>query len=130
MATNAFTPRLKTKSAMRHVRRLGIHVALQAGETSLAPDQQHARHAAVWNVAGGATFHFHDRVLEKEWAALLDMTACTPFPIGLAQHRLVASAMRAVAVRTFHQAFGNAMMAWQRKLSGDDAVTGKTKFRL
>jgi len=106
----------EAEPSMRHVRGLRIDVALQAEETSLAAQQQLPIHSAVRRMACCATFDLYRRVLKNEWAAFLDVTLNTNFPVCLLQHGLIVCAVGVVAVRTFHEAFRHSVMRRQREL--------------
>src|SRR5689334_16378822 len=83
MAARAIAPGLETQPAVRHIGRERIHVALQAQEPLLAPDQQVPVHTAVRRVAGRTAFYLDGGVLEHEWPPLLDVALRTGFPAGL-----------------------------------------------
>jgi hypothetical protein len=130
VAPYTFAHRGKAQAAMRNIRREGIHVALEAEEAAFAPHKQHPCHCSVRTMAGDAAFDLHGRMLENVRPALLGMTVDAPFPVRFAKHRLVAGSMRTVAVRTFHQAFRNAVVTRQRELRLNNAMACETKLGL
>ena len=123
MAADAFAHRRKTQAVVRHIGRLRIDVTLQAQEPSFAAQQQVAGNAAMRTVASCATFDLDCRMFEHVRAAFLGVATDAAFPIRFPKHRLVPRTMRTVAVRTFHQTFGNSMVAWESKLGLDHPVT-------
>jgi len=80
MAARAIAASLEAALAMRHVDRCRIDVALNTKQALLAPIQQHLIYAAVRRVASGTSFHLHGRMLEYEWAALLDVAIHASLP--------------------------------------------------
>ena len=111
MTPHAFTHRRETQPAVGNVGCLRINVTLQAKESTLAAQKQHPADTSMRGVASDATFNFHGSVLEDKWPSLFGMAVDAAFPIGLTKHWLVPRPVRAVAVRTFHQTFGNTMVA-------------------
>jgi hypothetical protein len=125
-----FAHRGKAQAAMRNIRRLGIHVTLQAEEATFAPHKQHPCNCSVRTVAGDAAFDLHCRMFENEWPALFGMTVDAAFPVRSAKHRLIAGSMRTVAVRTLHQPFRYAVVTRQCELRLDHAMACETQFGL
>ena len=115
MAACAIAPRLEAEAAVRHLE-CGLDVALQAEETLLPANQQHAVHASVRRVARGTSLDFDGGVLKDEWAALFDVALRAGLPSRLAQRRAIGIAVSVVAIRAFQRAFGNPMMRRQREL--------------
>ena len=130
MATGAIAARLETQPAVRHVGGERIHMALQAQKPGFTADQQHLVDAAVRRVARRAAFDFHGGVLEDKRPAFFDVALRAGFPAALPQRGAVRSAMRIVAVRALHRAFGNAVVRGQRELRLDVAVASVAQFRL
>ena len=110
MAARTLPLRREAEPAMRHVRGLRIDVALQAQKTSLATQQQLAIYSAVRRMARCAAFDLYCRVLENEWAALLDVTFNTNFPICLLEHGLIVCPVGAMAVGTLHETLRNTVV--------------------
>jgi len=130
MTTDAFSARCKTQSAVRHIRRLWINVALQTKETPLAAQEQHPADASMRRMTGDATFHLDRSMLEYEGAPLFCVATDATLPICLFQHWLVARSVGVVAVGAFHLTFGHAVMRRQYKLRFDRPVTGIAKIGL
>ena len=115
---------------MGHVIRDRIHVALQAQKPLLAAHQKHAVDASVRGVARNATFDFRGGMLENKRSAFFRVALNAGLRTVTNQFGAVGGAMRVVAVRTFHSAFGNAVMRGKRKLGLDITVTLVAEFRL
>ena len=69
-------------------------------------------------------------MFKYERTTLFGVTVGADFPIRLAQHGLIVRAVWIVAVRTLHQAFGNAMMCRQCELCLNCGVALIAQLRL
>jgi len=115
---------------VRHVRREWIHVALQAKQALLAPNQELAIHASVRGVARSAAFYFHGRVFEDKGSAFFRVAVSAGFGSVLAERCESGASVRVVAIGAFHQAFRQAVMGRQRELRLNVAVASKAQLRL
>jgi len=131
VAANAFAARLKAQPGVRH---LGLvmktGVALETKLAPLAPNQQEIVGASVRVVACDAALDFDRRVLVNERAALFYVAIDARFETRLFQACRVQRAVRVVAIRALHQAFGNPMVLGKRELGLNGLVTGEAGFRL
>jgi hypothetical protein len=131
VAPRAFAAVLKPQPAMRSLRQLvKSRMALQAELPPFAANQQHPVSGAVRTVTTHTTFNFGRRVLMNKRTTLLDMALGACFRLGLYQARRVQGSVRTVAVRAFHQTFGNTVMNRLCKLTSNGGVTRVTKIRL
>src|ERR1700681_3566773 len=130
MATGAIAAGLETQPAVWHAGGVQIHMTLQTQKPGFPPDQQHLVDAAVGRVTSSTAFNFYGGVLEDIWPAFFNVALRAGFPAPLPQRGAVRSAMRIVAVRALHCAFGDAVVRGQRELRLDVAVTSVAQFRL
>ena len=105
-------------------------VALQAELPAFAPDQQQAVGSPVWIVAADAALRLHCRVLEHKRSAFLDVALHAGFLSWIIEAGHVLRTVRAVAVRTLHQPFGNTVVFGLRKLGLNRLMATEAERRL
>src|SRR5262245_49612481 len=115
---------------MRNIRRLWIHVALQAQEAAFTAEQELSIDRPMRRVTARASLDLHCSVFKDKRTTLFRMAVDASFPCRFSQHWLIVRAVRVVAIRTLHQAFGNTMMSGQCKLGLHCRMTRKTQPRL
>ena len=115
---------------MRNVWCLRIHVTLEAQESSFPSQQKHSVYRSVRGMARCAAFRLYGRVFKNKGAALFRVALDADLPVRVAEHHLIAGSMRIVAIRAFHQSFGDAMMRGQSVLGLYRFVALITKVRL
>lgn len=131
VAADALAARLKSQASVRNTGlRVKPGVALQAELPAFAPHQQHAIGTAVRVVADHASFHLGRRVLEYIRPAFLDVALHASFRTRMVQAGDIFRAVRIVAVRTFQEPFGNAVVLGQSELRLNSLVADKTQRRL
>jgi hypothetical protein len=69
-------------------------------------------------------------MFENPWAAFLHVTVRAHFPVGVAQHDVIAGAMGVMAVRALHETLGYAMMRGKRELCFNRLMTAIAKIGL
>ena len=130
VTAGAIAASLETQPPVWNVGCKWIDVALEAQQALLPARQKHSIHASVGRVARRAAFHLYGRVLEYKRPALLGMALGASLPSALSKRGAIGSAMRVVAIGTFHQAFRHAVMGRQRELRLNVAVASIAEFRL
>lgn len=131
MAASAFPAGLKAQAAVFN-RRLVVNssVALQAELPAFATNKEHVIRASVRVMACDASLHLHGRMLVHVRSRLIHMTCNAGFELWAIEVGTVLRTVRIVAVRAFHQAFGNPVMRRQRELSPDGRMARVTQLRL
>jgi hypothetical protein len=131
VAPRAFTGVLEAESPVGRLRQfVKSGVALQTELAAFTANQQVLIGGAVRAMATGTTFDLGGWVLVDKRSFLFDVTAGTGFRRCLHETGRIEAAVRAVTVRTFHQAFRHAMVYGLRKLGAHRGVTGVAEFRL
>ena len=82
------------------------------------------------SVTGRTAFDFHRGVFEDKRSSLFDVALRAGLPAALPQRGPVGSAVRVMAVRAFHGAFGNAVMGGQRELGLNVAMASVAQVHL
>src|SRR5688572_19082527 len=105
-------------------------VALQAQLPAFAANQQHSIRRAMRVMAPDASFHLGCGVLMNERATFLHMASHAGFRLRLHKTGWIRRAVRAVAIRTFHQPLRDAVVYGLRELRADGGMARVAKFRL
>ena len=130
VTSSAFTLRCEAQAAVRNIRRQRIDVTLQTEEAPFAPQQELPVHRAMRRVTTCASLHFYGGVFKHKRSSFFRMAVDAAFPRRLSQHRLIIRAVCVVAVRAFHESFGNTVMRRQCKLRLNRRVARVTQLRL
>ena len=121
---------LETHSAVGHIICDWIYVALQAQKALLTAYQQHAIDAAVRRVASDAAFDLRCRMFENKRSAFFHVALSASLRTVAHEFGAVGCAVRIVAVRAVHGAFGNAMVCGKGELRLDVSMASVTQFWL
>src|ERR1700722_14416373 len=98
---------LETHTAVGHIICDRVYVALQVEEALFGAYQQRAIDAAVRCVASDAALNLGCWMLENKWSAFFRVSLNASLGTVAHQFGAVGGAVRIVAVRAVHGAFGN-----------------------